>query len=57
MSAERTVAKNAAWLVLQPLVMNVLSLAADGALVYESTYPDFQNGGGPITTKATYKKP
>ena len=28
MSAERTVAKNTAWLVLQPLLMNVLSLAA-----------------------------
>jgi PST family polysaccharide transporter len=28
MSAERTVARNTAWLVLQPLLMNVLSLAA-----------------------------
>ena len=35
---------------------NVLSLNADGALLVESTYPDFQNGGAPITTKATYKK-
>jgi PST family polysaccharide transporter len=30
MSAERTVAKNTAWAVLQPLLMNVLSLAATG---------------------------
>ena len=36
---------------------NVLSLTADGALLYESTFPDFQGGGGPVTTKATYKKP
>lgn len=35
---------------------SVLSLSAEGALVVESTYPDFQNGGGPVTTKATYKK-
>src|SRR5690242_17063736 len=28
MSRERTVAKNTAWLALQPLLMNVLSLAA-----------------------------
>jgi hypothetical protein len=35
---------------------SVLSLTADGALMVESTYPDFQNGGGPVTTKATYKK-
>ena len=32
------------------------SLTADGALLTESTIPDFQNGGAPITTKATYKK-
>ena len=36
---------------------SVLSLSADGALLAESTFPDFQNGGAPITTKATYKKP
>ena len=35
---------------------NVLSLTADGALLYESTFPDFQGGGAPVTTKATYKK-
>lgn len=35
---------------------SVLSLNADGALLVESTYPDFQNGGAPITTKATYTK-
>ena len=36
---------------------SVLSLNADGALLVESTFPDFQGGGAPITTKATYKKP
>jgi hypothetical protein len=35
---------------------SVLSLNADGALLVESTFPDFQNAGAPITTKATYKK-
>jgi hypothetical protein len=35
---------------------SVLSLSADGALMVESTFPDFQGGGGPITQKATYKK-
>jgi hypothetical protein len=33
-----------------------LSLDASGILTVESTRPDFQGGGGPITTKATYKK-
>ena len=32
------------------------SLTADGALAAVSTVPDFQGGGAPITTKATYKK-
>jgi hypothetical protein len=32
------------------------SLAADGTLEIESTMPDFQGGGAPTTTKATYKK-
>lgn len=32
------------------------SLTADGALATETTVPDFQSGGAPITTKATYKK-
>jgi hypothetical protein len=32
------------------------SLTADGALATETTVPDFQGGGGPVTTKATYKK-
>ena len=31
------------------------SLTAEGALLSESTIPDFQ-GGPPITTRATYKK-
>ena len=35
---------------------SVLSLSADGALMIESTFPDFQGGGGPITQKAVYKK-
>jgi hypothetical protein len=35
---------------------SVLSLNADGALLVESTFPDFQGGGAPITAKATYKK-
>lgn len=34
----------------------VWSLGADGGLVVESTRPDFQGGGAPITTKLTYKK-
>ena len=35
---------------------SVLSLNADGALMVESTFPDFQGGGAPITQKAVYKK-
>jgi len=35
---------------------SVASLAPDGSMVIESTFPDFQGGGGPITAKATYKK-
>jgi hypothetical protein len=34
----------------------VMSLDAGGNLNIESTRPDFQGGGAPITTKATYKK-
>jgi hypothetical protein len=34
----------------------VMSLDAAGNLNVESTRPDFQGGGAPITTKATYKK-
>ncbi|HWB30657.1 MAG TPA: hypothetical protein VG736_09160 [Vicinamibacterales bacterium] len=37
-------------------VKQVWSLAADGSLLIESTRPDFQGGGGPVTSKATYKK-
>ena len=33
-----------------------LSLDAAGNLVVVSTRPDFQGGGAPVTTKATYKK-
>ena len=35
---------------------SVLSLNPDGALLVESTFPDFQGGGAPVTQKATYKK-
>jgi uncharacterized protein YdeI (BOF family) len=34
----------------------IMSLDDAGNLVVESTRPDFQGGGAPITTKATYKK-
>ena len=34
----------------------VLSLDPSGDLAVESTRPDFQGGGAPITTKMTYKK-
>ncbi len=34
----------------------VLSLDPSGNLIVESTRPDFQGGGAPITTKMTYKK-
>jgi hypothetical protein len=33
-----------------------LALDASGTLTLESTRPDFQGGGAPIVTKATYKK-
>lgn len=35
---------------------SVLSRGADGTMIIETTVPDFQGGGAPITTKATYKK-
>jgi hypothetical protein len=34
----------------------IISLDAAGHLIVESTRPDFQGGGAPITTKATYRK-
>jgi hypothetical protein len=34
----------------------VLSLDPSGTLLVESTRPDFQGGGAPITTKMSYKK-
>jgi len=37
-------------------VKSVVSPGPDGTLVLETTFPDFQGGGAPITTKATYKK-
>ena len=33
-----------------------MSLDPSGNLLVESTRPDFQGGGGPVTTKSTYKK-
>ena len=37
-------------------VTMAMSLDASGNLVVVSTRPDFQGGGSPVTTKATYKK-
>jgi hypothetical protein len=37
-------------------ISTVLSLDPSGTLVVESTRPDFQGGGAPITTKMSYKK-
>jgi len=35
---------------------SVLSLDPSGNLIIETTRPDFQGGGAPVTTKLTYKK-
>jgi hypothetical protein len=37
-------------------VRSVISPGPDGTMAVETTFPDFQGGGGPITSKATYKK-
>jgi hypothetical protein len=37
-------------------VKSVVSAGPDGTMVVETTFPDFQGGGGPTTTKASYKK-
>lgn len=37
-------------------VKSVVTAGPEGAMIVETTFPDFQGGGGPITTKATYKK-
>lgn len=37
-------------------VKSVVSAGPDGTMVVETTFPDFQGGGAPITTKASYKK-
>ena len=37
-------------------VKMVMSLDPSGNLAVETTRPDFQGGGAPITTKVTYKK-
>lgn len=34
----------------------VMALRPDGSMAVESTFPDFQGGGGPITQKSVYKK-
>jgi len=38
-------------------IKTALSAGPDGTMIVETTFPDFQGGGGPTTTKATYKKP
>jgi hypothetical protein len=35
---------------------SVVSAGPDGTMIVETTFPDFQGGGAPITRKATYKK-
>lgn len=37
-------------------VKSVVSAGPDGTMIVETTFPDFQGGGGPITSKAAYKK-
>ncbi len=37
-------------------VKSVISAGPDGTMIVETTFPDFQGGGGPITNKGTYKK-
>ena len=37
-------------------VKSVVSGGPDGTMIFETTFPDFQGGGAPITTKSTYKK-
>ena len=34
----------------------VWTLNADGTLTVDATWPDFQGGGGPVTSKSVYKK-
>ena len=37
-------------------IKSVVSAGPDGTMILETTFPDFQGGGGPITSKAAYKK-
>lgn len=37
-------------------VKSVISEGPDKTMIVETTFPDFQGGGGPVTTKASYKK-
>ena len=37
-------------------VKSVVSGGPDGTMIVETTFPDFQGGGAPITTKSSYKK-
>ena len=37
-------------------VKSVVSGGPDGMMIVETTFPDFQGGGAPITTKSSYKK-
>jgi hypothetical protein len=37
-------------------VKSVVSGGPDGTMIVETTFPDFQGGGAPVTIKSTYKK-
>jgi hypothetical protein len=37
-------------------VKSVVSAGPESTMMVETTFPDFQGGGGPITIKASYKK-
>jgi hypothetical protein len=37
-------------------IKSVVSAGPEGTMIVETTFPDFQGGGAPITSKATYKK-
>ena len=37
-------------------VKSIMSGGPDGTMIVETTLPDFQGGGAPITTKSSYKR-
>ena len=37
-------------------VKSIVTAGPEGTMIVETTFPDFQGGGAPITIKATYKK-